>query len=379
MTSPSPSRSSGRRPGRGAASLRARGPDRHAHRRTPPRRRRRDAEDRLGDGAAPRADEAGHADDLAGADRERHVARRRRSGPAPRPAAARSIGRAPRAVPPGLRRPDRGRPASGRPSGVRRRARRAQLTGAVATCLPSRSTVTVSTSPSSSSRRCEMKTTEMPRSRRRADDAEEPLRLGRRQGRGRLVEDEQTADALGQRPRDLDELHLADRESGGQRPRIEGRVPARPGGVAAARTCRRRSIVPRRVFGWSAHEDVLGDVEMREELGVLIDGDDPLGPGASMGVAKRTGLPSSSSSPLSAVCSPVTILTRVDLPAPFSPRSAWISAGWTAKLTSSSARIPSKRLVMPRSSRRGGTRAQPRSMAHRAGRPPARCPRGSPR
>src|SRR5215208_2520978 len=37
---------------------------------------------------------------------------------------------------------------------------------------------------------------------------------------------------------------------------------------------------------------------------------------------------------------------RVDLPAPFSPTSAWISPGMTSKLTSSSARVGPKCLLM---------------------------------
>src|SRR5690242_7566737 len=48
------------------------------------------------------------------------------------------------------------------------------------------------------------------------------------------------------------------------------------------------------------------------------------------------------------------ILTSVLLPAPFSPRSAWISPGATAKATSELAITPGNRLVIPRSSRRSG-------------------------
>src|SRR3954465_7271697 len=44
--------------------------------------------------------------------------------------------------------------------------------------------------------------------------------------------------------------------------------------------------------------------------------------------------------PASGRCAPVRIFTSVDLPAPFSPTSAWISAGRTSRDTSSSALIP---------------------------------------
>src|SRR4051812_39153499 len=48
------------------------------------------------------------------------------------------------------------------------------------------------------------------------------------------------------------------------------------------------------------------------------------------------------------------IFTSVDLPAPFSPSSAWISPGCTANETSSFAVTPGKRLVIRESSRRAG-------------------------
>src|SRR3712207_6721449 len=42
---------------------------------------------------------------------------------------------------------------------------------------------------------------------------------------------------------------------------------------------------------------------------------------------------------------------RVDLPAPFSPTSAWISPAWTVRLTLLSAWTPGNVLVIPRISR----------------------------
>ena len=45
----------------------------------------------------------------------------------------------------------------------------------------------------------------------------------------------------------------------------------------------------------------------------------------------------------------------VDLPAPFSPTTAWISPGSTLRLTSRLATIPGKRLTMWRSSTTGVT------------------------
>src|ERR1700722_13770787 len=68
---------------------------------------------------------------------------------------------------------------------------------------------------------------------------------------------------------------------------------------------------------------------------------------ASWGVAKATGFPNSSISPASAPCAPDKTLSSVDLPAPFSPRSAWISDGPTSRWTFSSASTPGKRLLTP--------------------------------
>src|SRR5580765_5050137 len=47
----------------------------------------------------------------------------------------------------------------------------------------------------------------------------------------------------------------------------------------------------------------------------------------------------------------------VDLPAPFSPRSAWISPRPRSKSTASFASTPGNRFVMPRSSRTGAASA----------------------
>src|ERR1700722_17130017 len=68
---------------------------------------------------------------------------------------------------------------------------------------------------------------------------------------------------------------------------------------------------------------------------------------ASCGVAKAAGSPNSSISPASALWAPDRIFSRVDFPAPFSPRRAWISDGPTSRWTFSRARTPGKRLLTP--------------------------------
>ena len=60
-----------------------------------------------------------------------------------------------------------------------------------------------------------------------------------------------------------------------------------------------------------------------------------------------TGLPSIRMLPPSAPWAPERIFIRVDLPAPFSPTSAWISPPATAKSTPSSTRTGPNDLLMP--------------------------------
>src|SRR5215203_501328 len=74
---------------------------------------------------------------------------------------------------------------------------------------------------------------------------------------------------------------------------------------------------------------------------------------ASAGVSKWTGSASSHIAPASRWYAPVMIFTSVDLPAPFSPTSAWISPARSSKSTPSRARAPANRLTMPSMRRRG--------------------------
>ena len=61
---------------------------------------------------------------------------------------------------------------------------------------------------------------------------------------------------------------------------------------------------------------------------------------ASCGCAKRRSAPSSTMRPSSGCTTPAIILISVDLPAPFSPSTAWMRPGAQAKLACSSARTP---------------------------------------
>ncbi len=69
---------------------------------------------------------------------------------------------------------------------------------------------------------------------------------------------------------------------------------------------------------------------------------------ASAGPPSRTGSPSTRISPASIRCTPSSALISVDLPEPFSPRSACTSPGCRSRSTPSSATPLGKATVMPR-------------------------------
>ena len=75
---------------------------------------------------------------------------------------------------------------------------------------------------------------------------------------------------------------------------------------------------------------------------------------ASEGEAMVTGFPPSRISPSSGVTRPYRMFISVVLPAPFSPRSAWISPRRTSRSMWSLATTPGKRLVTPRISSAAG-------------------------
>src|SRR6266702_4356783 len=79
-------------------------------------------------------------------------------------------------------------------------------------------------------------------------------------------------------------------------------------------------------------------------------------PACSAALAERgaTSSPPSLTMPASRGNTPVMTLISVDLPAPFSPSSAWISPARSVKSTSCNARTAPKLLLIPRTSNSGG-------------------------
>src|SRR2546425_10970848 len=72
----------------------------------------------------------------------------------------------------------------------------------------------------------------------------------------------------------------------------------------------------------------------------------------SAGSIRVTAWPAIASVPASGVSAPVMTLISVDLPAPFSPTSAWTSPAASVKVTRVSARTPANDFVMESASRR---------------------------
>ena len=83
----------------------------------------------------------------------------------------------------------------------------------------------------------------------------------------------------------------------------------------------RRQAPPR----LQAERDVLGDGQVGEERRLLVDRGDPERAGADAGRCPRPLGRGPRASPRRARCAPVMTLMSVDLPAPFSPTSAWTS------------------------------------------------------
>ena len=77
-------------------------------------------------------------------------------------------------------------------------------------------------------------------------------------------------------------------------------------------------------------------------------------PCAARGVGMRTVSPNRAIAPASGGLSPLMILTRVDLPAPFSPSRAWTSPAGMASETSRKAIVAPNALLRPRIATAGG-------------------------
>ncbi len=160
----------------------------------------------------------------------------------------------------------------------------------------------------------------------------------RGQRRRRLVENEDTRVAR-QRLGDLDHLPARQRQIPDERHRVDVRRAGaleRLLGDAPLRAPVDQAEALRRI----ADGDVVGDREIGDERQLLEDADDAGAVGGGRRVRKRPRRPSSTMRPASGLTTPDRILISVDLPAPFSPRMAWMRPAEIARSASSSARTP---------------------------------------
>jgi hypothetical protein len=115
-------------------------------------------------------------------------------------------------------------------------------------------------------------------------------------------------------------------------------APARVSASSAIRRCARRSINPKRQGGLliamlsATERSGMSDSSWKMQAMPLA--------WAAAGDANDTGLPSSSMLPSSGVTTPAMILINVDLPAPFSPSTAWMRPASITSSASCSARTP---------------------------------------
>src|SRR5262249_1315794 len=177
----------------------------------------------------------------------------------------------------------------------------------------------------------------------RAQHADPQRDVGGGQRRGRLVEDEQLRIA-GQRLGDLDDLAARQRQVADGSERVDVADPEpRQGrlGALALGAHIDQPPPPRR------GDDAAGVGEpIVAATGGAAKPDSPWNPlpipsrCASAGRRNSTGAPSSSIVPASGRTTPDSTLISVDLPAPFSPSTAWIRPRAQARRAPSSARTP---------------------------------------
>src|SRR5215470_4350242 len=128
-------------------------------------------------------------------------------------------------------------------------------------------------------------------------------------------------------------------------------TPARASASSAARRWARRSMSPKRRGG-----SVMPMLSATERSGISDSSwktQAMPAARASDGAAKAIGSPSSSIRPSSGGMTPAMILIRVDLPAPFSPSTAWIRPARTVRSAPAKACTPPYRFETPRASNSG--------------------------
>ena len=212
------------------------------------------------------------------------------------------------------------------------------VTSSTPTVSPSRRTVARSHSDAISSIRWEMKITDRPDSRDLAHDVQHPFGEVRWEGGGHLVEQQQVG-LRGEGARKVDDPQRRQRQLAYVRPQVE---------LADAQVAQQ---APEGRDGGLGEAQVLRDVQVGDQRRLLVDGDDAratrLGGRADEATCRAPGWCRRRGG-----SAPVRILTRVLLPAPLAPSSAWTSPGATRSEASRSAATAPYRLATPVASSR---------------------------
>ena len=206
----------------------------------------------------------------------------------------------------------------------------------------------------------------MPSAGQLAQDREQPSRLALVERRVGLVEDEHPR-PLEQHAAELDELALADRQPPTAYCRVD--VEAEPGEDGRGRALHRPGRDEAEAGRLAVGEQVGEHRALREEAQLLVDDADAEPPRASAGdVERRPARRRARSCRLSGRTAPARIFISVDLPAPFSPTTAWIGAGSTSRSMPAEGDDAAVRLRRPATAiaGRGAVNgvAQPRPAAH---------------
>ena len=160
----------------------------------------------------------------------------------------------------------------GRPSARRAARTSSPAVGSVATTRPWRITVTTSVTSRISRSLWVMRTTVLPSSRERPEDAEEVVGLLGREDGGRLVEDQEVGAAV-ERLQDLDALALAHAEIGDARVGVDLEVVLAPEPRELGAGARQPGPEPEAAL--DAEHDVLQDRERLHQHEVLVHHADP--------------------------------------------------------------------------------------------------------
>ena len=186
--------------------------------------------------------------------------------------------------------------------------------------------------------------------------AQDDRRLLDAERRRRLVEDQDPRpEVLG--PGDRQRLALATRQGADELVRVADVDPDVVHLLAwrsgAALSLSNRLNGPNADRRLVAEEEVAADAHQRHDREVLVDRRDARVERVARRVERRTGWPSTASVPSSGGWTPDSVLIRVDLPAPLSPRRQLISPARTVSETPSRATTAPKYFEMLRASRSG--------------------------